>query len=143
MCGTQILVMQCAAIFHFCAMSCLFVFQVELFLPHHASLTKLARAVECRCCCHGFSHDWVDFPPHHKGPGLTCLRWYRITIQATGCHLLYVARGSSSSVFSHASDVALAVPVLVWFGLVWAKIFQLQYYMDCMKLKFVTGIHGP
>lgn len=45
--------------------------------------------------------SWDDFPPQSRGPGLTCLWWYRITLQANLLSVVYVyvATGSSSSCF--------------------------------------------
>lgn len=45
--------------------------------------------------------SWDDFPPQSRGPGLTCLGWYRITLQANLLSVVYVyvATGSSSSCF--------------------------------------------
>lgn len=62
--------------------------------------------------------SWVDFPLHHKGTGLTCLRWHRITLQANSLSLVYMCMWQQGPLH----HLFLAMPVL-WL-LVW------QYWLD-------------
>ncbi len=102
----------------------------ELFLPHPACLTKLVKATVWNLL------SWF-FPWLHAGlisttpkrPGLTGLRWQRITLQVNRLSLVwmyYVATGSpSSSFFNHGSGVALWMAVSADWSL-WSRLKYLN-----------------